>query len=510
MASHEYVDPSTPLAQVSYSVRKEIADLLSYHALGHDWQYLAEKLNYSRAVIQRFFFNGNPALSLVQDLADVGITYGVMMDHLRHMDRVDIPNYSDTKRYRPPQPQSQTSPPSGLPPSSSLGRAFNALLFPWMPYVSTPEPTPPSTPLPPPFMVKVDPPISTGLGNFQFNASKAAANAVFEKAKTPPAPATNRPKRVLDLSYLQQRELSLSLGNDWRDLAHQIGFRRPEIAGLSADSQPARALVQAMGGKGTTLDQLCAALRQAGLSRVIDDSLSQFGYVGDAAAMPLHESQDKEHPRQRRTVADLDVNQRDCLAKSIGAHWFNVCHSLTPDPSNDVLSYPSPSRERALLGVLMMRKEPLETLRDALETQGLNHAVKLCTQYMGPDAETKPASTGKKAIENESRLVTEILDSQEAVLREANKKLDAQRRSEQELREKIRAEVLAETQRQQESIDNSAVDASTCAICMDKKREYLVLPCAHNIYCEECQKKAAPTCPYCRAPVVQIVRIMTP
>jgi hypothetical protein len=38
-----------------------------------------------------------------------------------------------------------------------------------------------------------------------------------------------------------------------------------------------------------------------------------------------------------------------------------------------------------------------------------------------------------------------------------------------------------------------------CIICLDKKPTYIIMNCAHLVYCEDCEKKKNNTCPVCRS-----------
>jgi hypothetical protein len=59
-------------------------------------------------------------------------------------------------------------------------------------------------------------------------------------------------------------------------------------------------------------------------------------------------------------------------------------------------------------------------------------------------------------------------------------------------------------QRQQDKVDESL-----CIICMDEKKEILLEPCNHLIYCTACSKIAGEDCPLCQARIKNKKKIFT-
>jgi cellular nucleic acid-binding protein len=58
---------------------------------------------------------------------------------------------------------------------------------------------------------------------------------------------------------------------------------------------------------------------------------------------------------------------------------------------------------------------------------------------------------------------------------------------------------------QKEQLDGD-IDEKLCIICMDKNKEYIVVPCGHFKYCAECVKKIN-TCSTCRGKIDSYVKV---
>ena len=61
-----------------------------------------------------------------------------------------------------------------------------------------------------------------------------------------------------------------------------------------------------------------------------------------------------------------------------------------------------------------------------------------------------------------------------------------------------------------EEENNDSIDKDDCIVCYSKKKEVVLIPCGHICLCFECSKEIQskkPTCPYCRANFIQIVKI---
>lgn len=56
-----------------------------------------------------------------------------------------------------------------------------------------------------------------------------------------------------------------------------------------------------------------------------------------------------------------------------------------------------------------------------------------------------------------------------------------------------------------------AADAIRCAICLDKEKTVVVVPCGHKCMCVACAKQLqaslAPRCPLCRGALERITRV---
>ena len=54
------------------------------------------------------------------------------------------------------------------------------------------------------------------------------------------------------------------------------------------------------------------------------------------------------------------------------------------------------------------------------------------------------------------------------------------------------------------SLLEEAAEAAECAVCIDKERTHIFMPCGHRCVCEECSAMvmlaAQPLCPFCRVP----------
>jgi hypothetical protein len=62
-----------------------------------------------------------------------------------------------------------------------------------------------------------------------------------------------------------------------------------------------------------------------------------------------------------------------------------------------------------------------------------------------------------------------------------------------------------ELQLKKEALELALSDSELeCGICMDRRRDTLVLPCAHLLYCRECLSKVE-SCPTCRTPISEII-----
>jgi len=55
-------------------------------------------------------------------------------------------------------------------------------------------------------------------------------------------------------------------------------------------------------------------------------------------------------------------------------------------------------------------------------------------------------------------------------------------------------------------VQASEKSVGSCVICMSAPAEYACVPCGHQCLCSEC-KTSLPTCPVCRAPIQQVLRI---
>ncbi|KAM3133254.1 hypothetical protein pb186bvf_014694 [Paramecium bursaria] len=50
-------------------------------------------------------------------------------------------------------------------------------------------------------------------------------------------------------------------------------------------------------------------------------------------------------------------------------------------------------------------------------------------------------------------------------------------------------------------------DQSKCQICFDYRKEYVVIPCGHFIYCQKCKDLIKDKCLLCQQTVVQVLKI---
>ena len=55
----------------------------------------------------------------------------------------------------------------------------------------------------------------------------------------------------------------------------------------------------------------------------------------------------------------------------------------------------------------------------------------------------------------------------------------------------------------------AAPDANdtTCAICFERERTHVFVPCGHKSVCEVCSKLELRSCPICRAKVERVMRV---
>ena len=84
---------------------------------------------------------------------------------------------------------------------------------------------------------------------------------------------------------------------------------------------------------------------------------------------------------------------------------------------------------------------------------------------------------------------------------------------------------LSEIQRLTENSDeenskdkeNSTVTTSTtttksaedeeCVICFEGRKDHVVIPCGHVVFCSKCAQETYKACPTCQQPITQIMKI---
>jgi hypothetical protein len=61
------------------------------------------------------------------------------------------------------------------------------------------------------------------------------------------------------------------------------------------------------------------------------------------------------------------------------------------------------------------------------------------------------------------------------------------------------------------ALQAAADEENMCVVCMDAPKDYLIVPCGHQCVCASCAeqltKTRTPTCPVCREPIQQTVKV---
>jgi hypothetical protein len=117
--------------------------------------------------------------------------------------------------------------------------------------------------------------------------------------------------------------------------------------------------------------------------------------------------------------------------------------------------------------------------------------------------EAEAAAAAKAAAAAERARVVAAAEAVEAVKR-------------QQLEERLAALAL-ETQQVQAELGSgsgtSQPDAgeTMCVVCMDAPKDHLIVPCGHQCVCARCAEQLTntrtPTCPVCREPIQQTVKV---
>lgn len=58
----------------------------------------------------------------------------------------------------------------------------------------------------------------------------------------------------------------------------------------------------------------------------------------------------------------------------------------------------------------------------------------------------------------------------------------------------------------QQLLNPAAQEDKTCKVCMDKKINTVMVPCGHQVLCENCSKVINKQCPICNQPVQQVIK----
>jgi len=88
-----------------------------------------------------------------------------------------------------------------------------------------------------------------------------------------------------------------------------------------------------------------------------------------------------------------------------------------------------------------------------------------------------------------------------------NERLRAQQRQREISELKKALEKERETEKKVE-IEVIAVDEDhICSICMDAKKDMIILPCFHMCACETCSKQLPAECPVCRGKILEIRKV---
>ncbi len=91
-------------------------------------------------------------------------------------------------------------------------------------------------------------------------------------------------------------------------------------------------------------------------------------------------------------------------------------------------------------------------------------------------------------------------------IRAEERRLKYQREEQQRAKQMIPEEINAPVQR-----EDHEENETECIICMDARRNVVVLPCKHLMFCSLCTNKSSigKPCPYCRTMIESVLNVFT-
>ena len=88
--------------------------------------------------------------------------------------------------------------------------------------------------------------------------------------------------------------------------------------------------------------------------------------------------------------------------------------------------------------------------------------------------------------------------------KESSDMANAYREQIEEYRGKLE-EVQSENRQLEMKVEQAVKVSSLCQICFDRKRDCIIMPCTHLLYCRQClaehKRKSKNDCPACRGPI---------